>query len=405
MTKNNITQKNIPSGWEFKKLSDVLGYERPDNYIVKNASYSNKAKIPVLTANKSFILGYTDEDFGIYKNIPAIIFDDFTTDSKFVDFPFKVKSSAIKILKAKGKDVDLRFVYEKMKSINFPTGSHKRFYISQYQNMKVLMPPFAEQQRISGILGAVDEDIAKTQAVIETTEKLKRGLMQKLFTQGISHTKFKETKIGDVPEDWDVVAIKNAQIELIDGDRGVNYPSLSDFTSCRHCLFLNNKNIKNDQFVFSDVQFVSREKDEKLRKGKLQRFDVVLTTRGTVGNVAFYDKSVTFENIRINSGMILLRAFEGISPNYLYHLMKSPFMKKKYASVVSGSAQPQLPIRSLEQIFIPIPPEDEQEKIAEISQSIDEKISINKKLKEKLTLLKKGLMQDLLSGRVRVCSK
>jgi restriction endonuclease S subunit len=205
-----------------------------------------------------------------------------------------------------------------------------------------------------------------------------------------------------VPEDWDVVTIKDAPLKLIDGDRGVNYPKLSDFTSGGYCLFLNNKNIKNDRFVFSDIQFVSREKDELLRKGKLKRLDVVLTTRGTVGNVAFHDNNVAFENIRINSGMILLRACEELNPDFLYHLMKSPFMKKRYADVVSGSAQPQLPIRSLQQIYIPIPPEDEQEKIVEISQAIDEKISINNNYKKILIKLKKGLTQDLLSGKVRI---
>ena len=109
-----LLKKNRIFNWMArKKLGDVLDYERPDNYIVKSTIYNSNNKIPVLTANKSFVLGYTDENFGIYENIPAIIFDDFTTDSKFVNFPFKVKSSAIKILKRKSKDTDLRFVFEK----------------------------------------------------------------------------------------------------------------------------------------------------------------------------------------------------------------------------------------------------------------------------------------------------
>lgn len=396
----NTAQKNIPKGWQKKQIKDLLDYERPDKYIVESNRYIDKG-VPVLTANKSFILGYTDEKDGIYENTPAIIFDDFTTDSKFVDFAFKIKSSAIKILKEKNPNVDLRFVYEKMKFINFPTGSHKRYYISQYQNMEVLIPPHSEQKKIAEILSAVDEEIKKTDEIITATENLKRGLMQQLFTRGVGHTKFKKTKIGEVPEDWDIVAIKDAPIELIDGDRGVNYPKLSEFSSGGYCLFLNNKNIKEDRFVFSDIQFISREKDESLRKGRLHRYDVVLTTRGTVGNVAFYDDSVSFENIRINSGMLILRTIGDLNPLYVYHLMKSPFLKKRYTEVTSGSAQPQLPIGSLEQIYIPIPPEDEQEKIAEISQSVDEKISVNKKLKSKLSLLKRGLMQDLLSGKKR----
>ena len=130
----NNKQEIIPKNWQIKKISDLLDYERPDKYIVKSTAYSDKYKTPVLTANKSFVLGFTDEDFGIYDNVPVIIFDDFTTDSKYVDFPFKVKSSAIKILKAKNKNVNLKFVYEKIKSIKFPVGNHKRYYISEYQN-------------------------------------------------------------------------------------------------------------------------------------------------------------------------------------------------------------------------------------------------------------------------------
>ena len=101
--KTNIKKKSIPKEWDKKKIKDLLVFERPDDYIVESSVYTKSGKTPVLTANKSFVLGYTDEDFGIYENTPAIIFDDFTTDSKYVDFPFKIKSSAIKILKSKDR--------------------------------------------------------------------------------------------------------------------------------------------------------------------------------------------------------------------------------------------------------------------------------------------------------------
>jgi len=115
--------------WEVKTLEDILDYERPDNYIVTDTNYQNDGT-PVLTANKSFVLGYTKEEFGIYNNLPAIIFDDFTVDSKFVDFPFKVKSSAIKILTPSKKD-DLKFIYELISQIKFNAKEHKRHYISE----------------------------------------------------------------------------------------------------------------------------------------------------------------------------------------------------------------------------------------------------------------------------------
>jgi len=398
-----IKKETIPKGWELKKISDMLSYERPDKYIVKSVAYNKNYQTPVLTANKSFILGYTDEEFGIYKDTPVIIFDDFTTDSKFVDFPFKVKSSAIKILKPKTKEVNLKFVFEKIKSINFPIGNHKRYYISEYQDLDILVPKRKkEQNKIAEILSKVDEDINKTEEVIKEIEKLKKGLAKELFVRGIGHKKFKKSELGEIPIEWEVTTIKKSRIKLVDGDRGVNYPKLKDFSKKGYCVFLNNKNIKNDRFVFDECNFVSKEKDENLRKGKLERDDIILTSRGTVGNVAYYNSLILYENIRINSGMLIFRHGENYDPLFLYKLMSGYFMKKKYKEMGSGSAQPQLPIKSIELIKIPLLPTDEQRQIAKIISSIDLKIEINKEIKNKLIQLKKGLMNDLLSGEVRV---
>jgi len=121
--------------WELKKLGEVLDYERPNKYIVNSENYIDSG-IPVLTANKSFILGYTNQAEGVFENLPAIIFDDFTTDKKYVNFPFKVKSSAIKILRPKEKD-NLKFIFELMSLIRFEAKEHKRYYISAYQNLTV----------------------------------------------------------------------------------------------------------------------------------------------------------------------------------------------------------------------------------------------------------------------------
>lgn len=135
--------------WKTEQLSNLLDYERPDSYIVKDTNYISDGT-PVLTANKSFILGYTQETFGICNDIPAIIFDDFTVDKKFVNFPFKVKSSAIKILRPKGKN-DLKFIFELMSLIRFEAKEHKRYYISAYQNITIPIPLPQEQQKIAEI--------------------------------------------------------------------------------------------------------------------------------------------------------------------------------------------------------------------------------------------------------------
>jgi type I restriction-modification system, S subunit, putative len=168
--------------WEEKELENILEYERPDNYIVSNTNYS-KVGIPVLTANKSFILGYTEENEGIFKDVPVIIFDDFTTDKKYVDFPFKVKSSAIKILKTK-KD-SLKFIYEAMSLIEFEATEHKRYYISAYQKIPLCIPSIEEQQKIADCLSSLDELIEARREKIASLKAYKKGLLQQLFPQEV----------------------------------------------------------------------------------------------------------------------------------------------------------------------------------------------------------------------------
>ena len=188
MNKNN-EKKMVPEFrfpefkdvWNPEQLSNLLDYERPDNYIVKDTNYITEGT-PVLTANKSFILGYTQETFGICNDIPAIIFDDFTVDKKFVDFPFKVKSSAIKILRPKGKD-DLKFIFELMSLIRFEAKEHKRYYISAYQNLSVPIPKPDEQQKIAACLSSLDVIIKAESEKLDLLYKYKKGLLQNLFPQ------------------------------------------------------------------------------------------------------------------------------------------------------------------------------------------------------------------------------
>ena len=144
----------------------------------------------------------------------------------------------------------------------------------------------------------------------------------------------------------------------------MNYPKKEDFSSDGYCVFLNTKNVRSDGFNFDDVEFVSKEKDESLRKGKLCRGDVLLTTRGTIGNTGYYDNSVPFDHVRINSGMLIFRPDENIlSGNYLFHFFQSKNFKDQRDAIVSGAAQPQLPIRSLIDIKLPLPPPETQKVI------------------------------------------
>ncbi|WP_082694856.1 restriction endonuclease subunit S, partial [Elizabethkingia miricola] len=166
---------------EYVQVKDTLNYEQPTKYLVTNTDYSSDISlIPVLTANKAFVLGYTDEEFGIYDKGQCIIFDDFTMDIKFVNFPFKVKSSAIKILTAK-PNVNLKFIFEYLSFLNLSSNEHKRHYISEIEPLKMQLPNYIQQTYVANFLASIDDKI-KTEFEIHTLLlKQKQYLLANLF--------------------------------------------------------------------------------------------------------------------------------------------------------------------------------------------------------------------------------
>ena len=145
---NEFLPFDLPDGWAYVRLENVLNYEQPTEYIVESTDYRSEYKTPVLTAGKSFIIGYTNETVGIKSELPVIIFDDFTTDSKFVNFPFKVKSSAMKILTADKLSIDTKYAYYVMQTVECDHETHKRYWISEYGRTIIGLPPLNEQLKI-----------------------------------------------------------------------------------------------------------------------------------------------------------------------------------------------------------------------------------------------------------------
>lgn len=159
--------------WKEYSLEDLLSYEQPTPYIVESTEYDDSFETPVLTAGASFILGYTDETEGVYNQVPVIIFDDFTTASKYVNFPFKVKSSAMKILTANKELVLPKFIYYRMQTIKFEHSTHKRYWIQQYSKIKVAVPSLSEQKRI---VNKIEELFSELDSAVETLKKTKEQL-------------------------------------------------------------------------------------------------------------------------------------------------------------------------------------------------------------------------------------
>ena len=162
-------------------IADVLCYEQPTKYLVTDTDYTDDdSQVPVLTANKAFILGYTTENFGIYDKGPCIILDDFTLDCKYVDFKFKVKSSAIKILRAKAK-TNLRFIFEYFRFLELNTTEHRRHYIAEIEPMSILLPSNEEIDKIARLFTALDERLEEARKELKILESQKKYMLQKMF--------------------------------------------------------------------------------------------------------------------------------------------------------------------------------------------------------------------------------
>ncbi|WP_217902854.1 restriction endonuclease subunit S [Flavobacterium sp. J49] len=210
-----MSEVKLPKDWKVKKLEDLLDYIQPTKYIVKSTDYDNSYKTPVLTAGKTFILGKTDETDGIFDSLPVIIFDDFTTANKLVNFKFKVKSSAMKILKPKDENVNLLFVYYYIQTIRISFDTHKRYWISVFSKLPIGIPTPETQQAIVSKIEELFSELEKGIEDLKTTQ-----LQLKTYRQSVLKWAFEgkltneNVKDGELPEGWRVVMISEiAKIE------------------------------------------------------------------------------------------------------------------------------------------------------------------------------------------------
>lgn len=349
--------------WISTELSSLLDYERPDLYIVESDNYKNEG-IPVLTANKSFILGYTDEKNNIYSCVPVIIFDDFTTEKKYVDFPFKVKSSAIKILKPKGNNV-LKFVFELMNTINFEAKEHKRYYISTYQKLFVCVPKdVKEQQKIADCLSSIDELINAESKKLKALKKYKKGLMQKLFPAE-----------GKTLPEWRFLECKNTY--------EIKRKRLADV-----CYYKSSALTTND--VKMDGKYNLYDANKIIGKVNIyaseDRYITIIKDGAGVGRVRLMDGYTNFVG---TMGMINNNEF--VTIDYLYYLLQTI----DFRVYAIGGTIPHIYFRDYSKKEIFLPHIGEQQKIADCLSEIDIIITEQSNKVEQLKIHKKGLMQGL----------
>lgn len=282
--------------------------------------------------------------------------------------------------------------YYPLKSLNEATGvpSLNRTVLN---NIRLCVPPYYEQQKISQILSTVDEQIQQTQAIIDQTQQLKKGLMQKLFSEGIGHKKFKESKIGRVPDEWEVQKLFT-YLDLI------TYGFTNPMPETDNGIFMLTAKDVNGKIDYDNCRKTSEDAYKTLltNKSKPQLNDILLTKDGTLGRVGI----VTKVPCCINQSVALLRPNKKVIPKFLKYLLEYSYYQNKMLVEAGGSTIKHIYITIVDKMKIAMPKISEQYKIIEILMDIDNSIdNENSHLKE-LNKLKKGLMQDLLTGKKRV---
>lgn len=279
--------------------------------------------------------------------------------------------------------------------------NQKELSAGDLKRIKILLPNLPTQERIANILSAYDDLIEANNRRIELLEQAAQELYKEWFVRfrfpGHEKAKFE----NGLPEGWSYIYFGNA-IDIIDGDRGVNYPKQDEFFLEGACLFLNAGNVTSKGFDFSSCSYITKEKDDILRKGKLLHGDVVLTTRGTVGNVAYFNDTMTFSEMRINSGMVILRNLNVVSQEYIYTALCHELLQKQMILYSSGSAQPQLPIKDMKRMKIIKGDTKTMEQFTETSADIYKEVSLL--IMKNHTLIKQRdlLLPRLMSGKLEV---
>lgn len=365
-----LIQRLCPDSVEYKKLGEVLEYEQPTKYIVKSTEYDDSYSIPVLTAGQSFILGYTNEQKGVFdasKDNPVIIFDDFTTSFHWVDFPFKIKSSAMKMLRPKDDSINFKYIHYAMQCIGFVPGEHTRYWISKYSMFTIPVPPLEVQEEIVRILDRFDVYAAELQAELQARKEqyeYYRNLLLTFNPAGCAGEADDEQE-GSVttwgghsyPIQWKTMGEVGTFI------RG-NGLQKKDFTeSGVGCIHYGQIYTYYGTFATETKSFVSEEFAKKLRKA--QTGDLVIAT--TSENVEDVGKAVVWlgkDEIAISGDAYVYKHNQ--NPRYIAYLLQTDRFLAFKRMNVSGTKVTRISGDSLAKYPIPIPPLELQEKIVSV---------------------------------------
>jgi type I restriction enzyme, S subunit len=384
---------NLPQGWIETTFDTILNYEQPTAYIVKSTEYNDTYKTAVLTAGKSFIIGYTNEKDGIYsENLPVIIFDDFTTAIQYVTFPFKVKSSAMKILQTINEQFNKKYIYYYMQTIKHNVTTHKRYWISDYSKQNIPLPPFHEQQRIvariDSLFSELDNGVTLLKTIKAQLAVYKKAVLKWAFEGKLTNN------------DWEMGVLEDIVSEIKIGPFGTLLHK-ADYIE-NGIPIINPKHMNNQKIIYDSHTTISKQKAEDLSSYKLQENDIILARRGEMGRTApITEKEVGW---LCGTGSMIIRLKTG-NLNDLYSLFLSSERVRKYLSEnCKGTTMDNLNETIVKKIPVPICSKSEQQAIVS---AIESRLSVCDKLEQTIdrTLalsvsLRQSILKKAFEGRL-----
>ena len=390
MTKKTDTPairfKGFSDTWEQRKLGEIFKYEQPQAYIVESTEYDNKNKIPVLTAGQSFILGYTDEQFGIKQaseESPVIIFDDFTTSSHYVNFPFKVKSSAMKLLTLNNPKNNIHCAYNILQNIGFVPVSHERHWISTFAKFEVLLPKSAdEQKKIGSYFANLDQLITLHQRKYEKLHNIKKSMLEKMFPKNGSNVP--EIRFKGFTEAWEQRKLGDNIIKYKETTTKNNqYPPL---TSSRKGIFLQTEYFAGNQIASDDNT----------------GYNIVPYGYFTYRHMS--DDEIFHFNINdiVQNGIVstlypVFTTDENLDSRYLQYQLNYGYEFAKFAILQKqGGSRTYMYLNKLKQLYLTMPKSvEEQNAISAFFMSLDHLITLHQRELEKLQNIKKSMLEKM----------
>lgn len=342
--------------WTEYELGELLSYEQPTPYIVESTDYSDSYDTPVLTAGKSFIIGYTNETSGIYDNLPVIIFDDFTTSTQYVNFPFKVKSSAMKILTANTELVVPKFIFYRMQIVEFDHSTHKRYWIQQYSKIKVKIPSLPEQEKI---VAKIEEFFSELDNGVETLKKTKQQLA--VYRQAVYASVYQENDMRPITDFFEVSG-------------GLTKNSKRNELSLK-MPYLRVANVYYNELDLSEIKFIGVSENE-VQKTTLKKDDLLFVegngSKEQIGRVAMWDGSI--ENCLHQNHLIKGRPLGNMLPQYaLFYLISAHGRKQILRVASSTSGLYTLSTNKVRNLLIPFVDIENQKQFISI---IEERLSV-----------------------------